>query len=195
VVFNDRMWVMGGNDGTRDLNDVWYSRDGTIWTLATAHAGWSPRDEHSSVVFGDKMWVIGGNGGDVSTYGKSNDVWASEDGVNWTEVAETTSWWPRSDHASVVYDNRIWILGGDPFYIIYGKLSDVWYSYNGRDWRLATAYADWPVRSGHAAAVFQDRIWILGGAINGGRYTSSYLGNDIWFTAPEADATNWKSYP
>ena len=41
VVYDGRMWVIGGhspaNDG-QDLNDVWWSTDGANWTLATAAA-------------------------------------------------------------------------------------------------------------------------------------------------------------
>ena len=63
------------------------------------------------------------------------------------------------------------------------------------DSRTFRTWADWPVRSGHAAAVFQDRIWILGGSVNGGRFTSPYLVNDIWYSALETDAALWKRYP
>ena len=60
VVFDNKLWVIGGDDGTRRLNDVWYSEDGVNWTQATASAEWSGRLHHTSVVFNDKIWVIGG---------------------------------------------------------------------------------------------------------------------------------------
>ena len=31
VVFNGRLWVIGGYDGTNRLNDVWSSEDGVTW--------------------------------------------------------------------------------------------------------------------------------------------------------------------
>jgi hypothetical protein len=42
---------------------------------------------------------------------KMNDIWNSTDGVNWTRVGQA-DWSVREQHASVVFDNRIWVLGG-----------------------------------------------------------------------------------
>ena len=80
VVFNNKMWVIGGYTGSSNLNDVWYSSDGATWTRATASASFSKRRHHTAVVFDNKMWVIGGydNGGanlnDVWYYGKQLDA-------------------------------------------------------------------------------------------------------------------------
>ena len=71
VVFNNKMWVIGGYDGAY-RNDVWYSADGATWTQATSAAGWTKRTGHTSVVFDNKMWVIGGYDGAYR-----NDVWYS----------------------------------------------------------------------------------------------------------------------
>jgi hypothetical protein len=67
VVYDGKMWVMGGSDGSRK-NDVWWSTDGVTWTRATASAGWSARYAHTSVVYDGKMWVMGG-------YSGTRDVW------------------------------------------------------------------------------------------------------------------------
>lgn len=55
------------------LNDVWYSTDGVNWTLATDSAGWSPRDELTSLSYDDKLWVLGGDNG----YAFYDDIWYS----------------------------------------------------------------------------------------------------------------------
>ncbi len=52
------MWVIGGESDAGKLNDVWYSDNGTTWTLATASAGFSPRMAHTSLVYDNKIWVI-----------------------------------------------------------------------------------------------------------------------------------------
>ncbi len=36
VVFNGRMWVIGGSDNTTRYNDVWSSADGVTWVLEKA---------------------------------------------------------------------------------------------------------------------------------------------------------------
>ena len=78
IVFNDKLWIIGGYDGQR-LNDIWYSEDGENWTEATSNPQFSRRTGHTSVVFDDKMWVIGGYDGAYN-----NEVWTSIDGENWT---------------------------------------------------------------------------------------------------------------
>jgi hypothetical protein len=80
VVFDNKMWVMGGGASGGYLNDIWYSSDGVSWTQATGNADWSARGAHSSVVFDNKMWVIGGDDGSNVL----NDVWYST-GLNGIE--------------------------------------------------------------------------------------------------------------
>ena len=76
-----------------------------------------------------------------------NDVWNSADGETWTEskppndkngnkVFKDTegtdaNWWlARADHTSVVFKDKIWVLGGYS-----GKyLNDVWSSEDGEIW-------------------------------------------------------------
>ena len=72
VVYDGKMWVMEGHDGSRK-NDFWWSTDGITWTQATASAGWSVRYYHTSVVYDGKMWVMGGY--HIVTF--YNDVWFS----------------------------------------------------------------------------------------------------------------------
>lgn len=78
VVFNDgsgdKIWVIGGTDGSQVFNDVWYSEDGIIWTQATASAPFLARYGHTSVPFDNRMWVIGGND---NAGGVFKDVWYS----------------------------------------------------------------------------------------------------------------------
>ena len=81
-MFDNKIWVLGGvivfgTNSTR-YNDVWFSENGTNWTEATAgSAGWSIRQDHTSIVFDNKIWVLGGSL-NTSTY--YNDVWSS--GIN-----------------------------------------------------------------------------------------------------------------
>ena len=167
VVFKDRMWILGGiedyyfGDDKSLKNDVWSSEDGKEWTLATANAGWSPRAYHGAVVHDGKMWVFGG-GNYVPKYHGVNDVWCSEDGINWTQVTEAAPWHPRLWFSAVVYRDHMWVLGGwsnNPS----KNWGDVWYSKNGREWKKLESAVSWKERHEHSAYVFQDKIWIAGG--------------------------------
>jgi hypothetical protein len=98
-------------------------------------------------------------------------VWSSADGVTWTQAANAP-WSARRDHTSVVFDNRLWVIGG--WVSSYGGVhNDVWFSEDGGTWTQATANAPWFARSQHTSVVFDNRLWVIGGN-NGSRF------NDMW---------------
>ncbi len=167
VEFQGKMWILGGTENyyfgdERSLkNDVWSSPDGKRWTRVTAEAEWAPRAYHAAVVHDGKMWVFGG-GNYVPEYQAFNDVWSSTDGKHWERVAEHAPWHPRLWFSSVVYRDRMWVLGGwsnDPS----KNWGDVWYSKDGRDWKPLKSKTTWKPRHEHSAVVFQDKIWVAGG--------------------------------
>lgn len=171
VVFNNRMWVLGGSSLGGLMRDVWWSTNGVNWTQATAAAAWTNRSELACVVFNGKMWVVGGRFDEMWVSGQLNDVWSSSNGVDWVQATAAAPWSIRSAHGAVVYDNKMWMLGG------YGTGTnhhDVWSSTNGANWAEVTAAADWPVRNFAVSLVYDGRMWILGGA----GYYVTY--NDVW---------------
>ena len=134
VVFNNKMWVIGGyGDGGRK-NDAWYSTDGVVWTQATASAAFTCRIWHTSVVFNNKMWVIGGADND----GYRNDVWYSTDGAVWTQATASAALPVCSSHTSVVFNNKMWVIGG----YVYGFRNDVWYSSSGLENLVVNFYQE-----------------------------------------------------
>lgn len=161
VVFDNRVWVIGGFRGDGYFNDVWHSDDGINWTQATTSANFTARLSHSSVVFDNKMWVIAGSDG-----GTKNDVWSSGDGINWTEVTSNANFPKRSGHASVVFDDKIWVLGGSTLdennEVKWFK--DVWYSSDGINWTETTNAAEFLPRTSHTLTVFDNMLWLLGGS-------------------------------
>jgi leucine-zipper-like transcriptional regulator 1 len=113
VVFDDKMWVIGG----RYKKDVWCSSNGVDWTLKTGNAGFLPRYGQTSVVYNNLIWVIGGLSNVLN-----NDVWCSSNGIDWALATGNAGFMPTAFHASVVFDNKIWVIGGR------GIDSVVWYS-------------------------------------------------------------------
>jgi hypothetical protein len=65
LVYDSKLWLIGGFDGTNALNDVWSSPDGANWTLETANGGFSLRYGHGGAVFGPgpSMWIVSGRDG------------------------------------------------------------------------------------------------------------------------------------
>lgn len=181
VVFNNKMWVIGGYNGSTNLNDVWSSSDGVTWIQATSAAASSGRNS-SSVVFNNKMWLIGGW---VDSYPWAlSNIWFTSDGITWTQATSTAAFNGRAGHTSVVFDNKMWVIGGGNGSTIF---NDVWYSLDGIIWTQATAAAAFSSRSGHTSVVFDNKIWVIGG-------TNDFYGcggdrfNDVWYSS---DGITW----
>ena len=101
------------------------------------------------------------------------------------ELVTYAAWPARYQHGAVVFDNKMWIIGGDlsntneP----YAPANDVWYSEDGTTWVQALANAPWPARARHACIVYQNQIWVLGGI------TAEGPANDVWRSANGIDWT------
>lgn len=118
--FHGKIWVLSGvvkdpsNTGKKkhyQVADVWNSVDGTDWTQVTASAPWQARDYPGVVVHHDKIWLTGGTIGKQREENIANDLWHSPDGITWTEQ-ETIPPWPPRYCKPVVFNDRVWILGG-----------------------------------------------------------------------------------
>ena len=82
----------------------------------------------------------------------------------WQCATENAGWSGRYGHTSVVFDNKMWVLGG-------GYKNDVWYSSDGINWVCATENAGWSPRDDHTSVVFDNKMWVLGGGYK----------NDVWY--------------
>jgi thermitase len=182
LVFDNRIWVLGGLAGY-DANDVWYSGDGATWTQATGGAGFSGRECHSSVTFDDRMWVIGGWSEDSYNFYLKNDVWYSRDGADWTQATSSAPFSNRWGHSSVVFNNRMWVIGGAAYPDgNFAFMNDVWYSEDGVNWTQATGSAAFPARYNYGLVVIDNKMWVIGGYNYGG------MMNDVWYSG---DGVNW----
>lgn len=192
LVYDGKLWIFGGwfNSFEAPPRDVWNSEDGKKWTLVNREAPWIHSDLSMSLTFRDRMWFMGGwYNGRLDGHSASNQVWSSVDGVDWRQDTKAANWTPRVAAASVVFKDRMWILGGNENYY-FGDDStlrnDVWSSADGRKWEQATASAGWAPRSYHQAAVLNGRIYVFGG----GNYVPEYKAfNDVWSSE---DGKTWR---
>ncbi|MBT4644453.1 MAG: hypothetical protein HOC09_37110 [Deltaproteobacteria bacterium] len=105
---------------------------------------------------------------------------------NWTQATSNADWAAREGHTAVVFDNKMWILGGSDG----SNKNDVWYTNDGINWSLATSNASWTGRSHLRSVVSDNKILILGGS------TGLYK-NDVWYSSngsswiENASSTDW----
>lgn len=95
--------------------------------------------------------------------------------ADWTEVTNEAPWPPRYNHACVVFNDAIWVLGGTTPPGV--EVGDIWYSYDGRNWTAVTDAAPWGPRAGHVF-VFEDQMWVMGGHRGTHRLLDTWCSSD-----------------
>lgn len=200
AVFRDKLWIIGGDSNQHHYqNDVWASPDGKQWTQVTEHVPWAPRVLHCTAVFRDRLWVLGGQTMPGFVAGTPerfySDVWCSDNGREWTQVADGCPWAPRGMIGGVaVHEGYLWLLGGGtydtpqtPTRLFY---NDVWRSRDGLAWERVLEHAPWAPRQYHEVAVWDGKLWVMEGynAAGGNR-------RDVWYSANGVDWTELPDTP
>lgn len=103
---------------------------------------------------------------------------------DWTCVTEAAPWPPRDSPGAVVFDDRMWLLGGFTCAPsgTFHRLGDVWSSADGMHWECSLAQAPWAARNLAGCVAFDGRLFLLAGF--DGKQTFS----DIWATS---DGQHW----
>lgn len=198
VVYQDKMWIIGGDPLQGHYqSDVWNSSDGETWSQVNKDSPvpWGPRALHYTLVFHDRIWVMGGQTtpqfapAEEALY---RDIWNTTDGIHWNQVTPEEPSWPARGMigGSVVFKDRIWILGGgvydtpaNPQRTYY---NDVWSSADGVHWEQHTEHAPWTPRQYHEVAAFDGHMWVLEG------YDGKGNRKDVWYSA---DGVHWEELP
>lgn len=89
---------------------------------------------------------------------------------------------PRDGAGALVFQNKMWLLGGWNPANTLPTNNEVWSSSDGSNWALV-GKAPWERRHLAGWLVFSDRMWVIGGDNNSGHYQ-----NDVWSSA---DGINW----
>jgi hypothetical protein len=173
TVYDGKMWMMAGCGSSNYFNDVWYSADGVSWTCAATSAAWSYRVCPAVTTFDGRMWLMGGGAYLSAGFTAYNDVWYSTDGADWTCATSSAPWGARMGHELVVYDNKMWVIGGGLLQSS-TKYNDIWSSSDGVNWTCVESSAPWSARLDHSCSVYDGRIWLMGGEGSGNPL------NDVW---------------
>lgn len=183
VVFNNKIWVIGGEDGSSTNSQVYNSTDGTSWAAVTTSGTFSASPTGGKLlVFNNKIWLLDGFSSGPSS---SSNIYNSTDGVNWVQVSNSgTKYSARHFFDAIVFDNKMWVIGGLSNSSTSG-LSDIWSSTDGVNWSQSTPSGTFfNGRFHHKLAVLGSKMYLIGGADNGGSNTYG----DVWSTT---NGINW----
>ena len=164
-VYQDKLWIIGGEDKNRKYSDIWTSVDGINWVKQQENLPFGFNDGGQFVVFNSKVYMF------------RSDVWSSSDGLNWEQVSSAIV--PGEEifgYAPVVFDDKIWLLGCNRN----GQFTNqVLVSSDGKNW---TGHdAPWTARGGVAATVHKGKIYMTGGKYGGTpNHPEFRYDNDLW---------------
>lgn len=165
-VFQNRIWMIGGENLSTKFGDIWNSPDGIHWKKVADSAPFGPRSHSQVVLLNGKLYLL------------NHDVWSSTDGIHWQrECPEIVKGEAIFGYNAVVMDGRIWLIGcnrGGRFE------SKVLSSSDGRSWYAAEA--PWSPRGGVAACVHKGAVYITGGKYGGQNidHPQFEYSNDVW---------------
>ncbi|MCE9592071.1 MAG: cadherin-like beta sandwich domain-containing protein [Planctomycetes bacterium] len=165
MVFNDRMWLLGGYL-PHLVADVWSSGNGTTWN----HTGDVPDEGGINIpatfAHAGRMWVTG----------QSGKLFASADGKTWDIVSAAPPWSGRYAVGAAVFQGRMWVLGGSKDGVLY---NDVWSSADGVEWKLEAEHAGWSPRQLFSnVVVHRGKLWVIGGGVTSYQPFRAY--RDVW---------------
>ncbi len=164
-VFNNKVWIIGGEDKDRQYADIWNSDDGITWIKKRDILPFGPRSNSLVVLLEGKIFLL------------NNDVWSSTDALHWELVTpEILKGVSVFGYAALVYDKKIWLVGCNRN----GLFSrQVLVSADGIKWQSQTA--PWSPRGGVAAVVHHGKIFMTGGKYGGTPNEPDFrYSNDLW---------------
>ena len=168
------------------------------WVQLTANGGYGPFRTLTAGAFNNKFYAFG-------TQGVNTGTFSSNDGITWTSVTATdnnATAVPVAERQTAVFGfkNKIWLIGGHVpavgFNFSY-VTNSVWSSSDGATWtatpRVVTPVNDniWEGRERIGAAVFQDKLWVIGGnryPAFGNVNSNGVPLNDVWSST---DGATW----
>src|SRR5690606_34150309 len=107
AVFKDQIVLIGGH---MKRSDIYLSNDGVTWTKHAPPREWGPaRGLIQLQVLGDQLYLLGGG---TDEFNARSDVWSTDNALAWSRKSALCGCIGGADHASAVFDGRLWVSGG-----------------------------------------------------------------------------------
>jgi hypothetical protein len=152
--------------------------DGKVWVdCEPIDSGFGKKSWHASVYYEKKIWLLGGKKSDGTL---SNEAWLSPDGEMWARLNTRGGFEPFWKGTASLFNNEIIMTGGQNNA---GEAVNSVVAIEGVTVAARVTQGVFTPRFGHCAAVFRDRIWVIGGT------DGKAFFNDIYSSA---DAAKWE---
>ena len=164
-VFDNKIWIIGGEDKNGKYADIWNSTDGIDWIKQKDDLPFGKRSGSQVVQMNGKLYLL------------DNEVWVSKDALNWENVTnEIVKGEQIFGYSAQVMDNKILLLVCNRN----GQFtSQVLVSSDGKTW--SGMDAPWSPRGGIAATVSRGKIYMTGGKYGGTpNHPDFRYSNDVW---------------
>ncbi|NER17069.1 Kelch repeat-containing protein [Spongiivirga citrea] len=182
VIFKERLWLLGGIIEGGHIADIWSSADAINWEKETDNPAYGNVSVPKVAAFKNKLYVFGGNE-TSSTVGETpDDIWSSEDGVNWELETDSAPYGLKAGFKVVVFNNKMFVLGGQSV-DSFTYSSAIWYTTDGQNWTEDIGINNFSRRASFNVTTFDNKLWITGG------FNEDGILNDLWFTR---DGFNWR---
>lgn len=150
------------------------------------------REEHQVVSFKNKLWLLGGTDYESPLTAKS-DIWSSQDGIHWTQESESLPYGELKEYKVIVFQNKIWIIGGYTSWESREDNKSIWSSADGVNWVEVTSEAPFGARySSFQLTVFNQKLWLMGNREGVSEIWSS--GDGVNWTAHSSELNTYPSF-
>jgi N-acetylneuraminic acid mutarotase len=164
AVVDGKLYVVGGIGGDEPSPVLEYDPHGDQWAIRAALP--TPRDHLGVIAVGEQIYAIGGrrqgkNVAAVEVYDPATD--------RWTTAAPLPT--PRSGMAVGFVGGRIAAIGGEDMRFFLGKVFPAHERYDPAKGRWSAGLPPPTPRHGAAAAVVNNRLYVIGGATRHGAFS------------------------
>jgi hypothetical protein len=80
------------------------------WSRLSGYPGTGGVADHVAIAFAGRLWVMGGHR--LTSSDEMNDVWSTQDGVDWTQATAAAAWRPRRYFSGTEFHGAMWIADG-----------------------------------------------------------------------------------
>lgn len=151
------------------------------WSSVNTNPSFNSRDGAGLVYYNGLYYLLGGWDDPSGSPATNNEVWTSPDLITWTQQSNAP-WAERHSFGNFVFNNKIWVVGGD-------YNTDIW-TFDG-NWTEVNSNADClQNKRVMSVGVHNNKIWVIGGwkeVNNAGNVTITQY-DDVW-SSP--DGVTW----